>query len=165
MIASTMNKTRQRLTVGLVALACLGWTTQVRAKEEFPSEMASDLSLSYQVPCSVCHVNGNTGSATPITPFALSMRARGLTGENRSVASALAQLESDAVDSDGDGTSDVAELKAGTDPNSSANASIINDQEPGYGCGGTAPHGRSAPGAAAVLTLSWFLLRRRRDRL
>ncbi len=158
-----MNKTRQRLTVGLVALGCFGFATRARAKAEFPSEIAGDLSLSYQVPCSVCHAQGNTGSATPITPFALSMRARGLSGGNDTLVSALAKLESDAVDSDGDGTTDVAELKAGTDPNSSANASIINDQEPGYGCGGTAPQGRSAPGAAAALALSWFLLRRRRE--
>ena len=34
----------------------------------------------------------------------------------------------------------MAELSAGTDPNSSSNASIINDQEPGYGCGGTRPN-------------------------
>ena len=159
-----MNKARQRLTFGLVALGCLGWATQARAKEEFPAVIAGDLSLPYQVPCSICHIKGNTGSATPITPFALSMRSRGLTGETGTLATALSKLESDSVDSDGDGTSDVAELRAGTDPNSSANASIIDEPAPGYGCGGTAPQGRSAPGAAAALTLGWLLLRRRRER-
>jgi hypothetical protein len=157
-----MNKTKQRLAVGLVALGSLAWSALAQAKDEFPSEIASNLQLSYQPPCSVCHIDGNTGSSTPITPFALSLRARGLTGETGSVSSSLSKLESDAVDSDGDGTTDVAELKAGTDPNSSANGSISSDQEPGYGCGGTAPHGRSGPGAAGVLTLGWFLLRRRR---
>ena len=159
-----MNKTEQRLMVGLVALGSLVWSALAQAKSEFPSEIARNpnLNLSYQPPCSVCHINANIGGSTPITPFALSLRARGLAGQNSSLSSALSKLESDAVDSDGDGTTDVDELKAGTDPNSSANASIINDQEPGYGCGGTAPHGRSAPGAAGVLTLGWFLLRRRR---
>ena len=118
--------------------------------------------ISYHLPCSVCHIKGNVGSATPITPFALSLRARGLTGNNQSLSSALSKLESDGVDSDGDGVSDVEELKAGTDPNSSANASIVNDQDPGYGCGGTAPRGRSAPGMAGVLALGWLALRRRR---
>jgi hypothetical protein len=162
MSSNAMNKTKQRLSRGLVALACFSWSVLAQAKNEFPGEVARDLSLSYQVPCSVCHINDNTGSSTPITPLALSLRARGLTGDNSSLTSAFAKLESDAVDSDGDGTTDVAELRAGTDPNSSANASIMNDQEPGYGCGGTAPRGRSAPGAASALALAWFLLRRRR---
>jgi MYXO-CTERM domain-containing protein len=140
----------------------LAWSALAQAKDEFPSEIAGDLKLSYQPPCSVCHIDGNTGSSTPITPLALSLRSRGLNGENSSLVSAFGKLESDAVDSDGDGITDVAELKAGTDPNSSANGSIENDQEPGYGCGGTAPQGRSAPGAAGVLTLGWLLLRRRR---
>ncbi|HEX7451668.1 MAG TPA: thrombospondin type 3 repeat-containing protein [Polyangiaceae bacterium] len=159
-----MNKTKQRLTVGLLVLGSFGLSALAHAKSEFPSEMARNpnLNLSYQPPCSVCHIDANIGSSTPITPFALSLRARGLTGQNSSLSSALSKLEADAVDSDGDGTTDVAELKRGTDPNSSANASIKDGQEPGYGCGGTAPHGRSAPGAAGVLTLGWFLLRRRR---
>jgi hypothetical protein len=157
-----MNKTKQRLVLGLLTLEGLGRSSLAQAKSEFPGEIKNSYGLAYDVPCSVCHVKGNTGSATPITPFALSLRARGLTGDNQSLSSALSKLESDAVDSDGDGVTDVNELKAGTDPNSSANASIINDQDPGYGCGGTAPQGRSAPGMAGVLALSWFVLRRRR---
>ncbi|HWZ89239.1 MAG TPA: thrombospondin type 3 repeat-containing protein, partial [Polyangiaceae bacterium] len=143
-------------------LGSLGWSSLARAKSEFPSEIKNSYGLTYDVPCSVCHIKGNVGSATPITPFALSLRARGLTGNNQSLSSALSKLESDGVDSDGDGVSDVEELKAGTDPNSSANASIVNDQDPGYGCGGTAPRGRSAPGMAGVLALGWLALRRRR---
>jgi hypothetical protein len=133
------------------------------AVEEFPGQIQVDLSLSYQVPCSVCHIKGNTAASTPITPFALALRSRGLEGES-SLQGALSRSEADGVDSDGDGTSDIAELRVGTDPNSSANASIMNDQEPGYGCGGSAPHGRGAPALASLFGLGWLLIRRFRGR-
>jgi MYXO-CTERM domain-containing protein len=157
-----MNKMKQRLVVSLLALSSSSWSSLARAKPEFPSEIKNKYVLHYDVPCAVCHIKGNTGSSTPITPFALSLRARGMTGDNQALSSALDKLKSDAVDSDGDGVTDVDELVAGTDPNSSANASIEDTQEPGYGCGGTAPTGRSAPGMAGVLALAWFVLRRRR---
>jgi MYXO-CTERM domain-containing protein len=157
-----MNKTKQRLTLGLLALGSFGWSSLAQAKSEFPGEIKNKYALPWDVPCSVCHINGNTGSSTPITPFALSLRARGMKGDNQSLSSALDKLKSDAVDSDGDGVTDVNELIAGTDPNSSANASIETDQDPGYGCGGSAPKGRSAPGMAGMLALAWFVLRRRR---
>jgi Bacterial TSP3 repeat len=162
-----MNKTKQWLGLGLSALSSLTWHSLAQAKSEFPSQVQRDLGLAYEIPCSVCHIAGNVGSATPITSFALSLSARGMKGDSSSLSSALFKLEADSVDSDGDGTSDIAELRAGTDPNSSANASIVNDQEPGYGCGGSAPHGRSQPGMAgmgSLLSLAWFVLRRRRGR-
>jgi hypothetical protein len=164
LLGSIMDNTDQRLTLGLLALCSLLWSSLAQAKPEFPNEVRSVLGLSYDVPCSVCHIEGNTGGSTAITPFALSLRARGLTDTTQSLSSALNQLETDAVDSDGDGVSDVDELKAGTDPNSSTNTSIVNDQEPGYGCGGSAPHGRSGPAvaSASALALAWFALRRRR---
>ena len=91
--------------------------------------------------------------------------ARGMTGDNRSLSTALTKLESDAVDSDGDRVTDVEELKAGTDPNSSANGSILGNEEPGYGCGGSAPHGRNAvQGLLGVAALGWLLSRRLRVR-
>ena len=149
--------------LAFLALGSFGWIPVAQAIEEFPGQIQLDLALQYQVPCSVCHIKGNTAASTPITPFALSLRSRGLEGES-SLAGALARSEAEGVDSDGDGTSDIAELKAGTDPNSSANASIVNDQEPGYGCGGSAPHGRGAPGLAGIFGLGWLLVRRSRGR-
>ena len=160
-----MTQVKQRLaSVVLIALGQFGWIASAQAVAEFPGQIQSDLALSYQVPCSVCHIKGNTAASTPITPFALSLRSRGLAGELSSLSTALARSEADGVDSDGDGTSDIAELRAGTDPNSSANASIVNDQEPGYGCGGTAPHGHGATGLAGIFGLAWLLVRRSRGR-
>jgi hypothetical protein len=163
-----MNHARHRRLVAFVALAPLGWSAIAQAKPEFPGDIKVDLTpnLSYQVPCSVCHIKGNTGSSTAIMPFALSLRARGMTGQTTSLKTALTQLETDGVDSDGDGTTDVQELQDGTDPNSSANASINGDTESGYGCGGTAPHGGAnrGPAAASVVGISLLLLRRCRGR-
>ncbi|HEY1534404.1 MAG TPA: hypothetical protein VGF76_10305, partial [Polyangiaceae bacterium] len=84
-----MNKMKQRLVVGLLALSSLGWSSLARAKSEFPSEIKNKYALQYDVPCAVCHIKGNTGSSTPITPFALSLRARGMTGDNQSLSSGL----------------------------------------------------------------------------
>lgn len=151
------------------ALACalLGivWSSVAHAEREFPAVIQSDLELSYEVPCSVCHLKENTGAATARTPFALALKARDFTDEE-SLSSALARLKADDFDTDGDGVSDVAELKAGTDPNSAANGDLMDTQQPGYGCGGSAPHGRNGGQAAlGVAALTWLLARRLRSRL
>jgi len=160
-----MSQARPKLWFAIAALAPLFYSSLAKAERSFPSALEQDVPLSYLVPCSVCHIKGNTGSSTAITPFALSLRARGLTEERSSIAAAVALLAADQVDSDGDGKSDADELVLGTDPNSSANGRIIGEQEPGYGCGGTAPTGNDRGGqAAAGVGLGWWLLRRCRDR-
>ncbi len=152
----------KRCSLAVFGLVAIAWSSPARAEDEFPSVIATDLNLTYQVPCSVCHMKDNTGAPTARTLFALSLKGRGLS-DRGSLTSALAQLKADNFDSDGDGVSDVAELQAGTDPNSAANASIINPSEPAYGCGGSAPQGR-APGQALVgfFALGWLMSRRRR---
>jgi hypothetical protein len=160
-----MNAVGQRLVFVVSAVAVLCWGSLAAAKEEFPSQIQSDLTLSYQVPCSVCHLKGNTASSTVGTPMALSLRERGLSGDRQSLVSAFLRLKTDNVDSDGDGISDVAELHDGTDPNSAANANINGDQEPGYGCGGSAPKGRNGGQAViGAVALGWLLSLRRRAR-
>ncbi|MEO7032974.1 MAG: thrombospondin type 3 repeat-containing protein [Polyangiaceae bacterium] len=156
----------QRPLLALSAIVTLAWSSAAHAKEEFPGQIENQYKLGYQPPCSVCHTADNTGSATPRTAFALALRSRGLTGSNQTLSIALKQLEADGVDSDGDGVTDIQELKDGTDPNSSGNASIKDAQEPGYGCGGTPPTGRGGAmqGIAVALGLAWALLFRRRVR-
>ena len=156
-----MNWAKSCSLAGFGVLA-LVWSSLAHAKEEFPSIIGTDLNLTYQVPCSVCHLKENTGSATVRTLFALSLKARGFSDQG-SLTSSLARLKADNFDSDGDGVSDVAELQAGTDPNSPGNASIIDPSEPGYGCGGSAPQGRSVGQAVlGAAALAWLLTRRLR---
>ncbi len=108
--------------------------------------------------CALCHTNGITGYGTVSTPFGVTLRDRGLTAKAEALLDEiLDELEADDVDSDGDGTSDVDELRAGTDPNYNEVLGLGPDGLPklSWGCGSqVAPH----LFAAAVLAL---LLRRR----
>jgi hypothetical protein len=161
-----MSKASRGLASAIIAWAGLGSGSVAQAKSQFPQAIQDDLvpRLVYQVPCSVCHIKDTIDSSTAITPFARSLEARGLSGQAASLKTALTQLETDGVDSDGDGTPDIAELQAETDPNSSANGPLVGEPEPAYGCGGTPPRGRGGglPVGAGVVAIAWLLLRRRR---
>ena len=129
-----------RLLLLLSVLAgCTAWATPT-----YPGIIATEMGVDF-VPqqCSLCHANGKTEKGTVTTPFGLSMRSRGLVLENpASLRAALARLETDLVDSDGDGRTDIAELKAKDDPNVGKDAL----KPPRYGCGASV-----VPGAMAAL--------------
>ncbi len=107
------------------------------AKPQFVRDIATHLSLGYQPPCGLCHVHESTGAATVHTPFALSMRANGFSGAKGSgagsTAASLDALAAGQVDSDGDGATDVTELRAGSDPNDPVPGAGFGDTA--YGCG------------------------------
>lgn len=130
------------------------------ATSNFPGALRTKLTLTYDPQCATCHTNGVTGKGTVNTPFGTAMRARGLVAsDTNALNAAIDKMVTDKVDSDGDGATDVDELKAGTDPNA----------KPGAGASG-AEYGCSASGsdpAAIALGLGAFaalLLSRRRRR-
>jgi hypothetical protein len=131
------------------------------ATPTFPDAVQRALSLSYSPQCSLCHVGGNTSASAVQTPFAKSMKARGMVAyDETALQAALDQLTRDRVDSDHDGVTDTDELRAGTDP------SLASGEDPiTYGCAVSGRHGSLAGfGNAAVamgLALAVRRLRRR----
>ena len=130
------------------------------AKPQFPPDIARHLSATVDPACSVCHLEGKLSGVTVITPFALALRAHGFTGSEDTLNSALDGMQTDNTDSDGDGISDVQELRAGTDPNSPVAGATTSD--PTYGCSVASPRGRGGWAAVVLSVAAAVTLRRRR---
>lgn len=105
------------------------------ATPEYPGVIRSTYSVKLTQDCSLCHRNGQQVSSAVTTPFALTMKARGLVKYSvPSLRAALSRVEDAGTDSDFDGVGDIDELRAETDPN------LGPDGNPGlspprYGCG------------------------------
>ncbi len=115
-------------------------------------------------PCSICHVDGVTQAGTVNTPFGIAMRQRGLVPYDvNSLHAALDQMAADRVDSNGNGVTDIDELKAGKDPNAGA----PSVKQPVYGCVGSVARHAPSPGEPlsgflfVVAAAALFAMRRR----
>lgn len=115
----------------------------------FPGVVQTHLELASAPDCTLCHA-GTPGLGSATTPFATSLRSRGASaGNEASLTTALDALAGERKDSDGDGTPDIEELKAGSDPNGAGEGTIT----PEYGCSVGAPgrvRGDDAAMAAAA---------------
>jgi hypothetical protein len=127
-----------------LAAALVLYAQRALATPGFPGGIRTDLGLTYQPACSLCHADGITGRGTVTTPFGAAMRQRGLlAGDAQSLARALAAMDSDKVDSDGDGIPDIQALRAGLDPNIPGGTADVG-QPPAYGCGARVAAGRGS---------------------
>ena len=163
-----------------LSFSVIGLPSIAGATENFPPAVQSDLSLKAAPDCSLCHTTGDQGGkGTVNTPFGKSVRAHGLVEYDESaLKNALAAMATDGTDSDGDCIGDVAELKAGTNPDvpdgtQTCDAGAGNGasagptlEEPRYGCGAhvaSRAHGESF-GAIALTSLLALAFASRRKR-
>jgi hypothetical protein len=147
--------TLKRLVFAITALAA----GLAHGSSVYPPEIRAHLSLSYTPACTLRHNTPSGGFGTVTTPFGRSMMSRGLVAQNiASLDTALDALAAEHTDSDGDGVSDIDELKGGSDPNVSGGGSV---PPPTYGCFDVSGQPAS-PLALLPLALAWLLLRVRR---
>ena len=113
------------ITVGLaIALS----VTRAEASLNYPEAIQDHLGLTMLPECTLCHATELGGDGTVDEPFGLTANMLGAGGDNdtSSLIVALNQMQSRNTNSDGDFVGDVAELRAGTDPN-------VYDASPGAG--------------------------------
>ncbi len=108
-------------------------STRASATPGFPEVIRQELGMEENPHCALCHV-GTPARGTVQTPFGKYMRSRGLVARSdSSLKNALRAATGERQDSDGDGTTDVDELKAGQDP---------NGDQPEFGCVGRIASGK-----------------------
>jgi len=135
----------------------------------FPLAIQSELSLVKAPDCTLCHRNDLGGIGTVTRPFGRTMMTQfGLMGANvAALRSALAGSDAAKLDSDGDGASDIDELRKGTDPNvgSSGMEAAPNVPLPRTGCALNAslPSSPLSAGAAFIVVVIGVSLQRRRS--
>ncbi len=86
----------------------------------YPPTIQSDLQLAQMPDCTLCHRDDLGGAGTVIRPFGRTLMDRfQLTGNNNValLKAALAGDDAQNLDSDGDGVTDIDELRMETNPN------------------------------------------------
>jgi hypothetical protein len=132
--------------------------TTALASPSFPLVLADELAMPCTPNCTACHASAAGGSGTANQDFAFVMMAAGLVpADDASVVSALAVVESDGTDSNGDGMGDVQALRLGFNPNPDG-IDFCAVETPVYGC---FPDGSALLGVGGLLGYAWSLRRRR----
>ncbi len=117
--------------------------------------------------CTLCHRDNNGGADTVIRPLGQTLiRLGAVKNSVPSLKAALQQLEQSGTDSDGDGTSDAAELSMGSDPNIGTGETedpLAGVPFPETGCAlGSRQRGQQPSAALALLCAALLFGARRR---
>ncbi|HVY31328.1 MAG TPA: thrombospondin type 3 repeat-containing protein [Polyangiaceae bacterium] len=155
---------------GLCLTGLVAGSARARASETFPPLLKANLELS-QLPyppkgCQLCHQTDDGGAMTATKPFGRAMLKAGTVGGSPpSMIAALHALEADGTDSDGDGTPDIAELRAGSDPNVPAEGAMVVTKEiplPETGCSMTRVDGAAGTWSLwVVIGFAWLRKKQR----
>lgn len=160
------SRTLPRTLAVLATLYTSLWCATAAASPSYPEIISDELGMGCIPQCTICHLDNSGGFGTARKPFGEAMQGVGLeSGQENDLPGFLRQLETDGTDSDGDGTGDIAELSADTDPNVSGDQTVC-EGGPQYGCGARiapAPSARDAS-LAALAVLALLVGRRRRWR-
>jgi MYXO-CTERM domain-containing protein len=144
----------------LAHFACAAWTGIASASPSFPGRLQEELDMPCAPQCTLCHRDTNGGQGTAVQPFGEAMKNAGLRLKQPDlIPVALNKLAEGGYDSDGDGVTDVNELKEGRNPNQPGEGVLC----PTYGCtaGGSTKPPRT-PLAALIAGLALAIVRRKR---
>ena len=159
---------RCRLVSLYVAASMLSSSAPAFASLSFPPVIQNQLALAKAPDCTLCHRSDAGGVGTVIRPFGRTMMTQfGLQSANlASLRAALSGSEAAQFDSDGDGTSDIEELRMGSDPNVGVSGVEAAPEVPlpqtGCALGARSPGPSPAGGVAALAVglLGLALMRR-----
>lgn len=158
-----------RLALGAWLCVCFGLVSvalPARASEGYSPTIARIYGLDCPPACTLCHTLPEGGFLTANAPFGIAARrARLPCCDPGSVEGALAEIEANGTDSDQDGTPDIAELRAGADPNGpseSLECAPPVERDSGCSVAGSGTKSFSVFGPSAALLASFLLVRRKR---
>jgi hypothetical protein len=153
----------------VILLAMITRSAPALASLSFPPAIQSELSLAKAPDCTLCHRTDAGGFGTVTRPFGRTMMTQfGLMAANvAALRSALAGSDAAKLDSDQDGTSDIDELRMGTDPNVGLSGMETGPDVPlpqtGCSLNASLPSSPLSAGAALVVAVVGFSLQRRRS--
>jgi hypothetical protein len=165
------QRTISRIACLLAASATLLVSGASQASPEFPGEIARLLGMACPPPCTLCHATPQGGGA-PDKAWAGPLILQGglKPGDLTSLANALGYVDAamPPIDTDMDGTADVAELRLQRDPSINPTTSMTSDEilcPPQYGCGARVASRPPVDGSAlgfALVVAGYLALRSRR---
>lgn len=115
-------RSNRLLCCALASVLLSAFARPARASATFPEAVRGELGLEQiagPAPgCQLCHQTDVGGLKTATKPLGRSLSKAGATASSvPALLAALAALEEQGIDSDRDGTPDIEELQAGSDPN------------------------------------------------